>query len=1407
MKLFAKNNSLKNPTRKRFVSAGVCALLVIVSPCLWAGGRKAKIETSTASGGEIWQHEYDISERETGKYNIIVTAKDRAGNEAVSGPFDLRIDPNAGLPSARVVYPDSGAIIRQDLKLIGVASGRFGVARVTARLDDGQPRLVEGTEYWSLSIDSGELSDGKHTLYTQAFDSKGVPGPELSVDFIVDKEPPALELLTHNVGDLVSGNINVRGSADDPNGIRSVSLSEGDSVDFRPLSLKTKRGVSGVEFSFPVRTKNMDDGPIVYHLRAVDNTGYVTVKPYLFFVDNHEPELTIFTPEADENVYGKFMVSGSIHDIVGLERFYYEWGGALVDIPIRPGDPFWSVDLEITPDLRNTGRIKVTAVDKSGNATSVTRKLEDKRKAKQPVLVIDYPPHEVLGAMPYDLGIFGHIDSGFEGAAVVVENTGEEFPARPSFHIPNNVIAQGRSSLRLIPRAADGTTGAPVTIRINKPVPVAAEDGTLPKTEFYLSPLTISSPEEYSWFNTPAITLEGQVSAEAGQSRLEYRFNPSDEWTELPLDDGNFSAAVSTENLDEGFVHLELRTVRGGEADIPVYHPLNKAVSAPEISFIAPGAESGAIHGNVTIIGEINAPIPLKEISYSLDGNEFLPLPVTSKFGKTWFNYFCNFNDLNSSGSSFTVRVTDVSGAVFDKSLSVVFNADNDAPSLILNAPENNEVFAADFGISGVAFDDDKVDAVYWRVMGPLLESIPPGQASDAARAAAEAFAAAAEPQFNRLETEQNFEITVPFDTFTDGEYDIEVYVEDIYGVKNEVTSRRVRISTNAPETEVISPQITEYNHKTIQIIGKSTDANGIAHVHLSMDNGSSYQQTQSDQNDEWSLNLNTTSYKDGVYSALIRVEDNYGIISFSTAMINIDNTPPELSVNEPENGARVGNELRIMGRAQDNVHLNSVNFQIISASDSGDHRSYELPAEQIILQSIDMSGLPQGEYIVRGLAADIAGNESVFSQKIIYALDDSSSEIAIFNPMPGEAAAGPLNISGIVTGAIIPEEITLFLDESPAASVSVDRYGVFHYDIPETELEQDRIMTISASYDTPTGVTISSPRHQVRYAHYGPSLTIESHEDGDMITGRPYLSGRAWIGLPEPAEGEKGMSRRERAGYAVRQVLISYDNGRSFEKASGGAEWKFRMETGDLPVGPLPVLVRAEFANGSHTIRRVLLTVDPNAPSVALIAPPENSTHRDTLLSYGTAGDDFELDSVEISLRPGDKAGYTVPLFIQGLYLDTNFFGATYADFGMGLSFFKDNVRLQFQVGSAPADGSSDSGRFTGTVVGGKIIANVFYLPFDYFFGPDWSFYSMSIALGANFSYFTMGEGRDPLFMGAVLAQWEFLNADMSYLVPKWKIFKKIAFYLEPVLWFVSSDVNASTIYRTTIGARINIF
>ena len=77
-------------------------------------------------------------------------------------------------------------------------------------------------------------------------------------------------------------------------------------------------------------------------------------------------------------------------------------------------------------------------------------------------------------------------------------------------------------------------------------------------------------------------------------------------------------------------------------------------------------------------------------------------------------------------------------------------------------------------------------------------------------------------------------------------------------------------------------------------------------------------------------------------------------------------------------------------------------------------------------------------------------------------------------------------------------------------------------------------------------------------------------------------------------------------------------------------------------------MLLRAVMKNGESAINRCIVQIDKTAPFVKMIAPGIGGRYNQSLEFSGLASDAVGLNSVTLSLRKGDKAGYEVPGFIQ---------------------------------------------------------------------------------------------------------------------------------------------------------------
>jgi hypothetical protein len=336
---------------------------------------------------------------------------------------------------------------------------------------------------------------------------------------------------------------------------------------------------------------------------------------------------------------------------------------------------------------------------------------------------------------------------------------------------------------------------------------------------------------------------------------------------------------------------------------IPLYFPLNRAETEPEVEFITPILDGKPVNGSITITGMVHSYVPVTAIDFTTDNLIFTPIPMKAGFEKYEFSTLFDFTAMERAGGSFSIRVTDKNNTAFLTPLDVPVEAETDGPVITFNEPLDYAVVTEDLQITGLSMDDDAVYGVYWR----LLKK----EASAASRTTMFAWAEDREEpsplttDFTFIPTTDSFKVDVPMEYLSDGEWQIELFGEDIYGIQGKVFTRTIRVSAADPKVALTTPIMTVYNRGVIYLQGTASDRNGIAGVWVSMDNGNTYQQTEGQE--DWRLTLNTNFYADGEYALLMRARDRYGRETIDSAMINIDNTPPEMTFQVPYDDAMVG--------------------------------------------------------------------------------------------------------------------------------------------------------------------------------------------------------------------------------------------------------------------------------------------------------------------------------------------------------------------------------------------------------------------------------------------------------------------------------------------------------------------
>jgi hypothetical protein len=456
-----------------------------------------------------------------------------------------------------------------------------------------------------------------------------------------------------------------------------------------------------------------------------------------------------------------------------------------------------------------------------------------------------------------------------------------------------------------------------------------------------------------------------------------------------------------------------------------------------------------------------------------------------------------------------------------------------------------------------------------------------------------------------------------------------------------------------------------------------------------------------------------------------------------------------------------------------------------------------DLGLDAIITRGVDISELADGVYNLRIRVLDKADNFAMATRTVNVVREQKTDSLDVMYPLKGEKIAGEFAVQGRARTEKPVASAKVLMDGTEIGEAAINDDGYFSLPVlPSAMTDGDH--KVSATIVNDKGLTVTAVEIPVSYARNGPWVAVDTFKYGDFLPNRPYMSGRAgWYdeSLDSMDKAAKAKAQKERD---VVQVEVSFDNGRNFSKASGGAKWRFRLETQDYPEGAQYLMFKVTYADGSKTIARTMLNLDKTSPKVTILAPRENERINESVNLIGTASDETKLGVIETLLRPGDKSGYEVPAFIKGLFLDAHGFGSTYWEAGLGLSFITDDIKLMGFYGQGPA-----GIRYGGTVFGGKLIANIAFLPFSFLLGPDWEWLSATLAIGANFTYYMDTQSGNPTWVPAIIGQVEFPIITIS----KFKFLRKYSFYFEAQLWLIASEVQSDIDGRFAGGFRINLF
>ena len=456
----------------------VCAYAFLTS-FLSAGG---KVETRTVENPESWEEAFDLTEKKQGKYNVLVTAEDSAGNIGEAGPFNMYIDPRSDLPVVSITNPIKNMNVMGTFNASGTCFDDDGVDYIEVALDDNEPVRAKGTQFWTQTFTTANLQEGLHRITAWGTDINGLRGNSVSVQFNLNLNTPETIVTSMEDGALISGKQVIEGIVRDGNGVSKLFYSLDAGQTYTLLSLKYDKKADVSSFKFNLDTRKMPEGPTVCWFKAVDKLGAEGVSTFLFFIDNTAPVVEFFYPPDSESVGSVFGVGGSATDTVDLESVSWKMGKQTgVFEPVK-GNPYWVKEFDVSSSSNKTETVEITAKDVAGNVTTVKRTIKIDKSLDAPRITIAQP---VAGSVA-DNGIYlaGFVESVSGVSEIRYKIDKEEEKAVPvnlsAFGVPITGISGGAHTLSVYAVNPQGVKGHTETVSFSVmgTKPVIGLDGT-----------------------------------------------------------------------------------------------------------------------------------------------------------------------------------------------------------------------------------------------------------------------------------------------------------------------------------------------------------------------------------------------------------------------------------------------------------------------------------------------------------------------------------------------------------------------------------------------------------------------------------------------------------------------------------------------------------------------------------------------------------------------------------------------------------------------------------------------------------------------------------------------------------------------------------------------------------------
>ncbi len=1049
------------------------------------------------------------------------------------------------------------------------------------KADDSETQPVSGLDNWEHSIDISDLPPGEYNILLHAVDKAGNSGSGGPYNIYIDPsvQIPKVSISTPSRGSRAGNSLNVLGTAVDDKLIERVEIAV-DEGEFSPAE--------GTSFwRMNIDCSAWDDGEHTIKARAWDEdqneSESVSVS---FFKDTVKPVIDIISHTGGSYVTGKIALEGTVTDLNGIEKLSCSEDGGKTynEIKLSKGttDGQWTFSRKIDTRLHQDGSFVfwLEAVDGLGSRSKQSFLFYIDNRP--PELTLIYPEAEksvngriVLIGRAYDeVGISSLSYEADNGTAGEISLS----PGNPVWVLPLDYGTGEKKEARINMLLTD-IVGNVISGKFRIPLNLEAD---LPV------PGVSDSVDEMIYGIMPVLT--GMMKDDDGSTgKIEYSLNGGD-WKSVDVS-GPWS--LQLDQVVAGDNRIEIRAVDSfGMVGETIRRNIRTAYPVPEIIFdsLTIDEQDEKWFPGMVIDSEIQAKLAGTVRGAGISGlewsfNNSAPKKLVPKSGDNPDEAYFDIKLPRYAGEDridISVTGQDGSGTKFSAQTTFYYNSLSDPEGLYFVYPESA---ASDYIVLG---EGDYLGG--WTGGGGIKSmNLSGGEFLDVSFSG------------------NGFRITAS----EEGAAEDIILTATLENGK-ELISKPMNIASDrtSPVIEITQPSPGSIIGEHFLLDTAASDNTALGFLKFSVDGGKTY----TDLSGSDPVEVSVLHQEDGEVTVILEAGDIFGNTEIVSIPLLKDTKAPSLSfiTSSFSKGAE---QITVSGKVDDIDSCSKIEISFIKQET--DPVIFDAVQDgNVFYLDVNLTSLGFNPEQVLVSAVDNAGNK--VEQPLLLDLDFSAGMPVVDIQVPEEMSATETGFE--LSGLILDQEGVASVSYSlnDGAYLEAGSGNLFTVPLKLSEL-QDDINTVRVKAVDLNGLESEEVERKFIVSLDPPFIQINKPDLDSVVKGSVLLEG-----VSSDVNG-------------IAAILISHDNGNTFQKAEGTELWTYPLDTSLLSDGITSILIRAVDNAGVSSMITTLINTDNTSPEITFSKPSDGEAVRGSLELSGRVFDNSSLKSLTAILTPLD--------------------------------------------------------------------------------------------------------------------------------------------------------------------------